>query len=298
MNTPLYLTAPIELRQPAEHDQGTFAGVAYSGGIIEDYYGDMPLVIDLAQTTVKPDMPLFASHDHGAVIGVVNNVEKGDALTVRGAFFADFDENAKAIAAKAGRGVKYQMSVGIFGAKASEIASGETETINGRELTGPVRVLRKGRVREVSVVPLGADGDTQAAFFHASSKETEANAMPNEPAELDELKRKVQSLTDALTAEKARADTAEAALDEYRLSARRAEIERLSADTGIKFDATERKQLEGIEEGVFEMMGRKLRDFRNSDLFHATLAGEKVKPQPPAALSLSASEIYAKRRVA
>jgi hypothetical protein len=69
-------------------------------------------------------------------------------------------------------------------------------------------VLRGGIVREVSIVPLGADRNTNAAFFAAqSTPATEAEKMPESESASSEVEDLKKQLAEAI----ARAEKAEAA---------------------------------------------------------------------------------------
>jgi hypothetical protein len=140
-----------------------FAGTAYSGGRIESY----GCVIDLATTEFGLPMPLLYEHRRDDIIGVVEAGDRsGGRLEVTGRLFADLrGERAERIGQLAERGIVFQMSVGLFGYGEERLAAGQTKIINGKAVSGPVSILSGGRVRECSIVALGADANTVTAFF-------------------------------------------------------------------------------------------------------------------------------------
>lgn len=77
------------------------------------------------------------------------------------------------------------VSVGYEVLKRNYIASGDKKTIGGREYHGPVNVVTKWRLREVSLTPIGADAqaklrglDPAAVRFHQSSEKEEFEMNP------------------------------------------------------------------------------------------------------------------------
>lgn len=217
-SSPLYLSAPLALAATeGEELPRRFSGLAYSGGLVEDW--QTPIVIDLSATSIADGLPLLYRHDQERDIGTIDGVTNdGASLSVSGELFSDLDDDARKIAAKSKRKARYQMSVGLFGASHQEIKAGSVE-INGRTLQAPITVLRGGIIREVSIVPLGADRNTNAAFFAAIPTTTEAEKMP----EID-LSAEVAELKTQLAAAIGRADAAETALKERMDAERKAEL--------------------------------------------------------------------------
>jgi hypothetical protein len=218
--SPLYLSAPIALAAAEGEDlPRRFSGLAYSGGLVEDW--NFPIVIDLAATSIADGLPLLYRHDQERDIGTIDGVTNdGASLSVSGELFSDLDDDARKIAAKSKRKARYQMSVGLFGASHQEVKTGSVE-INGRTLQAPITVLRGGIVREVSIVPLGADRNTNAAFFAAqSTPATEAEKMPESESASSEVEDLKKRLAEAI----ARAEKAEAALKKMEDNAREAEL--------------------------------------------------------------------------
>lgn len=143
-----------------------FSGTAYGGGVITDHGWWDAIAFDLAGVTAQAPMPVFALHDQDRTIGVINSITNdGRTLQIAGDLFSDLDEDAQQIAAKADAGLPWQLSVGIYADAIEEVRAGAAIDINGAQVSGPVHVMRKARVREVSFVALGADGSTRAQVF-------------------------------------------------------------------------------------------------------------------------------------
>jgi hypothetical protein len=157
------LAAPLELKAGAGALPDRFTGTAYSGGFVPDY----EVVIDLASTTFNQKLPLLDNHYRGGIIGVVEGAaSKGHRMTVSGRLFSDMPGSpAERIAQLAQRGVPFEMSVGLYAFTTESIPAGKSVNVNGQVFNGPVNVLRKGQVREVSIVTLGADPKTAVQVF-------------------------------------------------------------------------------------------------------------------------------------
>lgn len=216
----IVLTAPMQL---AQGDGGAlpakFSGTAYSGGFVPGY----GVVIDLSTTEFAQKMPLLANHDHTLMVGVINEGNKDDGkMSVSGVLFSDIaGSRAEQIAQFAQRGMPFQMSVGLYGYNELYVPAGKSEQVNGQEFQGPVTVLRGGKVREVSVVALGADPNTEAQFF---------NAQPTTPQEKPSMDLNALTARVAeLTAELAAAKSSTQAAIEAAVSAERARIQSIEA---------------------------------------------------------------------
>lgn len=299
--TPLYFSAPLDLAPPADGEAlpTRFSGTAYSGGIADQGWLS-PVVIDLATTSVADSLPLLYEHERDDIIGVVNRIEKTDTtLSVAGTLFSDIDEDAAALAQKAARGLRCQMSVGLFASSTDEIGAGNVATVNGRQFTGPCLVLRNGIVREVSIVALGADRNTNAQFFSALTSPEEHKPM-SEPnplqAQVEELQAQVADLTAKLAEAEAKTAAAESAKAEIELSARKSEIAALFTDIGreptdeamapyIKLSAEAWKLVSGDLKSAHKPIPEYL--------FSAQATGNPAEKRTP---SLNPSDIYAARR--
>lgn len=197
LTVPLALAAPQGAALPAQ-----FSGIAYSGGQVPGY----GCVIDLATTQFAATMPLLAEHNRSEIIGVIDSTTNDGAnLTVSGKLFSDIPGSCgEQIAQCAVRGAPYQMSVGLFGYNELWVASGSSQLVNGQVFQGPVTVLQGGRVREVSVVALGADPNTDAQFFSAPTHATPNPPKPQGPITMpptiEELTAQVATLTAQLAA--------------------------------------------------------------------------------------------------
>ena len=147
----------------------TLSGIAYSGDIITDHCYWNRLVIDLSSTTITPPIPLLCCHEQAETIGLVSDVSISNQISIQARLFADIDDDAAEIAAKADRGFPWQLSVGIYPQSFEEVAPGIGINLNGKQFTGPLTIFRGGVVREVSVVAVGADRGASATVLNAGN---------------------------------------------------------------------------------------------------------------------------------
>ena len=144
--------------QAAEGDKPQvvkLSGVAYSGCDIMQWRG--PMVVDLAGMEFAPQIPLMNSHynDPAYKLGEVKPRIEGNMLLVDGVITSQ-SEDAKRIVAD-GKLSKWQLSIGasILGQKF--VDKDEKAKVNGMEFQGPITIVSKSLLREVSVVAIGAD---------------------------------------------------------------------------------------------------------------------------------------------
>jgi hypothetical protein len=121
------------------------------------------VIIDLEGVRVPSQhRPVLRQHDHTKIVGHTESVQVSkDGIDIAGPFSGvgpDRDEVVKLAA----NGFKWQLSVGANPIRREFLEHGETTTVNGREVTGPLVISRETELGEISFVPLGADGDTSA----------------------------------------------------------------------------------------------------------------------------------------
>lgn len=239
MTSPITLTAPAAFEQTAA---GTLPkrvrGTAYSGGRVPD----RNLVIDLSTTTVITPAPLLANHRGDQTIGRVERAEVAGSIVIEGDLYSDIDPGAEMIARKAQRGHPWQMSIGVFDYASDYVPPGSRVTVNGREFDGPIEVARHGKVRETSIVSLGADYDTTSTFFQHNDRSlpmADANAagllLATMTGERDTARARVAELEASTAAAAARITELQTELDALRASAQAAERDKRTADVRAFF---------------------------------------------------------------
>lgn len=230
---PVTLTGLLELKAANDDKLARrFFGIAYSGGFVPGYH----IVVDLDSVRLADDMPLLDAHanKNHAVIGAITETRiEGGKLEVGGDFFSDIDPVAEMIARKVKRGAKYQMSIGIHDANEEFISPGKSVTVNGQEFAGPITILRDAHIREVSVVPLGADANTRATFFKTpEGKQVELEALRKQNTELSA---KVAELTTDRDGLRKELEAARKELDEIKRKAREEKVKALFSAIGVEY---------------------------------------------------------------
>lgn len=134
-----------------------FSGVAHSGKPFR-HHGVMNIV-ELSSITNQPKLPVLLLHDRAkrAGFGALDSKEK---LNISGYLLSN--EHGTAIAQDADDGFPWQLSAHLESQTVDELAHGETETVNGQTVTGPMLILRNSVCYEVSFTPTGVDSDTYA----------------------------------------------------------------------------------------------------------------------------------------
>lgn len=151
--------------------------LAYTGGLIDVGWG-RPVGINLAGLTWSDEtaLPILCQHRTRSIDGICGQASRvrvdGSNLRIEGEFMPVMDD-AKKILALAKAGYKFQASVGVTPDDVLYIDEGEATLLNGAEVSGPCYLVRAGSLKEVSIVPLGADGATQTAIAAAASTTTE-----------------------------------------------------------------------------------------------------------------------------
>lgn len=164
----LSLAAALDLRAAADDaNQHTDAPrvrvLAYNGGIITvARWGRV--VIDLANLELPESIPLLADHDQrvGSTVGHGSPTVEDGALVIDGTLSGASDA-ARQVADSAARGLPWRASVGVEVLERRNVRAGETIEVNGRSITaesGGFTLISRGRLREVSVVPVASDDDT------------------------------------------------------------------------------------------------------------------------------------------
>jgi len=136
------------------------AGLAYGGGKMNLPGWKYPVVVDLAGMEIPEQVPLLANHENKVAsrVGMVAAKVVNNTLEIEGDIVAKGDQ-ADDIVAQSKAGADWQLSIGAE-VKKSELVKGK-RTVNGQEQAGPFYHIGESTLREVSVIPVGADGETK-----------------------------------------------------------------------------------------------------------------------------------------
>lgn len=241
-----------------EGERRMFTGVAYSGGPVQQFHGQ--LVVDLDGIEFSEQLPVLVDHDPAKRLGV-GTLQATDAeLQIRGYLLRN--ELAASVAQDSDDGFPWQLSIRVDAGGIEDVQAGQEVSVNGRSFSGPLMVFRRNRVSEVSFVPLGADASTYARVFSRDSDED--RIMPD--AKNEALAEQVAALTEqvtALTADRdaamARAEKAEAALKDLALAKRKGEAEALLKAMGEEVTEEAVKPYLEMSDDTFQAVERQTR---------------------------------------
>lgn len=213
-NQIVHFLADFQLSKPTTTGERTFSGVAYAGGVITDHSWYSAVAFDLATTNAETPLPLLFNHG-GSPIGVIETVSITNKIEIAGRLFADIDPIAQDIATKSDRGIKWQLSVGIFPASTENLSGNQPHNINGQSFTGEITLLKQNRIREVSFVTIGADDKTSATVFNTDLK-------PNPQEKSSMTTEQIKALQDENATLKTQCSDMQKQLDELQAAAKKA----------------------------------------------------------------------------
>lgn len=289
MTQTIHFLADFQLSKPQETGERTFSGIAYAGGVITDHSWYSAVAFDLATTTAETPLPLLFNHC-GSPIGVIETIAIGTQIEIAGRLFADIDETAKDIAVKADKGIKWQLSVGIFPNETAHL-NGQN-IINGQSFAGDITLLKQNRIREVSFVTLGADDKTRANVFNASQQEPqptqeqdimtpeEAKALQDENATLKAENEKLKN--DFAASQKAQRET---------------EIKNLFSAIGREYSEASAAQYFTFSAEQFALVSKELTEAKKTELpahLFSSQANNGVEQPQTTQPVINAQDIYNK----
>lgn len=238
---------PVNLATGADEVR-TFRGVANSGRPFG--YGGYQTVVDLAQLSHKPSVPVLLEHSPVKMAGVCSLSVTADGLIAEGSLLSN--EYGTQIAEAADQGFPWEMSVYAQAESYEELAAGVVLSVNGNEVTGPAMILRRCAIREVSFTAVGVDGQTEAVVLSDGSplpdifkQPLELSMTPEEKKAFDDLKAEVETLR----TEKAEA---EKELKEARAAAKKNQVKAKLSAAGFKEGAD--GKFEGLSDATLTVL--------------------------------------------
>ncbi|MCY2924686.1 MAG: hypothetical protein NT031_04485, partial [Planctomycetota bacterium] len=166
----LELTAPMEIlaeaaAAPASGAEGggqprmaRFSMVAYTGGTMRIAGWRLPVVVDLAGLAIpSQSRSVRFSHDAGSGVGHTDSIAVREGRLMATGVVSRDTPAAREVVTAAKNGFPWQASIGAGIEQFETVREGQTVTVNGREFKGPVNVVRKATLGEISFVDLGAD---------------------------------------------------------------------------------------------------------------------------------------------
>jgi hypothetical protein len=174
------LTATLDI-QAADAGDGKaplprFSMVAYTGGMMRIAGWRYPLVVDLAGLGIpSQSRPIRFGHDANSGVGHTDNIRVEGGQLLASGFVSRDTAAAREVVASARNGFPWQASIGAAVDQSEFVREDQTVLVNGREFKGPVNVVRRSALGEISFVDLGADGNTSATIAAGTRATTGAD---------------------------------------------------------------------------------------------------------------------------
>jgi hypothetical protein len=141
-----------------------FDSIAYTGSVIKQGWSWWPIVVDIQGVDAFLPLPALADHTNkcSSSLGQHESVSLiNNEITSSGKIYPRYSPVAANIFNTAKLGQRWQMSIAGPIRSIEELKEGEQIEVNGETFHGPIYIVRRMTVREITVVPVGADVDTE-----------------------------------------------------------------------------------------------------------------------------------------
>jgi hypothetical protein len=147
-----------------------FSMVAYTGGVMRIAGWRYPVVVDLAGLGIpSQNRPIRFGHDMQSGVGHTDTIRIEDGKLLANGVVSRDTVAAREIVTSARNGFPWQASIGAGVEEFEFVKPDQKVLVNGRDFMGPVNVVRKATLGEISFVDLGADGQTSASVAARST---------------------------------------------------------------------------------------------------------------------------------
>jgi hypothetical protein len=183
------LTIPGEATITAAQSNGDgppslprFKMLAYTGAAMQLAGWKYPVVVSLAGLSVpRQTVPLRMNHSADLGVGHTDTIVNANGTLTATGVISRSTPAAKDVADSAKNGFSWQVSIGAAVDEVDFIKQGESTTVNGRLFPGPLNVVTKSTLGEISFVDAGADGNTWSALV---ARRSGAPVKPVNPVDL------------------------------------------------------------------------------------------------------------------
>lgn len=158
-----------------------FSMVAYTGGPMRVSGWRYPVIVDLAGLAIpSQNRPIRFGHDMQSGVGHSDAIRVENGQLVAAGVVSRDTAAAKEIVVSARNGFPWQASIGAAVEEFEFVKDNQKTIVNGREFSGPVNVVRRSTLGEISFVDLGADGQTSAQVAAAATLFSEEKTQMEE----------------------------------------------------------------------------------------------------------------------
>ena len=161
--------ATIELEAAANADGQTmlprFRMLAYTCTPMRVGGWRHPVVLDLAGLSIpSQSRPIRFGHDPLSGVGHTDSIRVEQGQLVAGGLVSRDTPAAREVVTSSRNGFPWQASVGASVEEFEFVKESQQVTVNGKQYSGPLNVVRRSTLGEISFVDLGADGSTNASI--------------------------------------------------------------------------------------------------------------------------------------
>ena len=149
--------------EPGGRKLRRFSMVAYTGTAMELSGWPHPVVVDLAGLRVAAkSRPILKDHNPALIVGHTDRIEAADGQLLVSGVVSGAGMVAAEIVTSSENGFPWQASIGARPQRVVFVPEGRQAEANQKSFHGPLFVVRKALLGEVSFVALGADDGTSA----------------------------------------------------------------------------------------------------------------------------------------
>ncbi|MDO5566087.1 MAG: hypothetical protein Q4G59_05475 [Planctomycetia bacterium] len=167
----MFRASPSFLEATADKPMPEFSMTAYTGGAMRVKGFPHPVVVDLNGLDISAqNLPIRLDHKPTQGVGHSTRIAVEDGKLVAEGLISRDTSWARDVANSGKHGFPWQASIGGPVVEAELVPDGCQVEVNGQTFEGPVHVVRKMQLREISFVDQGADENT-TAVVHAHMEE-------------------------------------------------------------------------------------------------------------------------------
>lgn len=138
--------------------------LALSGEPLRHWYWGR-IVQDLAQMQHADRIPIDYRHDDDQAIGYIDRFDTADGLKLGGELVSVREgDQAETVMLRGDGGIPYQASIFWDSDTVEYVDEGVQVSVNGRDVVGPIWIVRQWQLRGVAVCLYGVDTDTATRF--------------------------------------------------------------------------------------------------------------------------------------
>jgi hypothetical protein len=178
----------VEAAGDADKPMPRFRMVAYTGGTMRIAGFPHPVVVDLEGLAIdRQDIPVRLDHNPRQGVGHTQRVVIENGQVIAEGMVSRDTSWARDVAKSAVNGFPWQASIGAAVVDAEFVPNGQSITVNGRTLAGPLHVVRQAILKEISFVDSGADPATSAriAAQHKEQAVMDDSTTHQDPTQQD-----------------------------------------------------------------------------------------------------------------